>query len=157
MCRTAVNVWSDSCGCAVLARFEGPVIEEVFITDAPDYNLFAPKPDTDGPTPLVNSLTIRFTDLPERVAPDFLFDALKQDVAEHPGHYLLVGDHNGVIPIVDVIVTQDLCAVCAVSAGGSEGCAAAVSSSGARMRTARSGRQPRSTSSIRRSMRPSGR
>jgi Na+/H+-dicarboxylate symporter len=22
MCRTAVNVWSDSCGCAVLARFE---------------------------------------------------------------------------------------------------------------------------------------
>jgi proton glutamate symport protein len=28
MCRTAVNVWSDSCGCAVLARFEGPVIEE---------------------------------------------------------------------------------------------------------------------------------
>jgi len=24
MCRTTVNVWSDSCGCAVLARFEGP-------------------------------------------------------------------------------------------------------------------------------------
>ncbi len=24
MCRTAVNVWSDSCGCAVLARFEQP-------------------------------------------------------------------------------------------------------------------------------------
>ena len=24
MCRTSVNVWSDSCGCAVLARFEGP-------------------------------------------------------------------------------------------------------------------------------------
>ncbi len=24
MCRTAVNVWSDSCGCAVLARFEEP-------------------------------------------------------------------------------------------------------------------------------------
>jgi Na+/H+-dicarboxylate symporter len=23
MCRTTVNVWSDSCGCAVLARFEG--------------------------------------------------------------------------------------------------------------------------------------
>ncbi len=23
MCRTSVNVWSDSCGCAVLARFEG--------------------------------------------------------------------------------------------------------------------------------------
>jgi Na+/H+-dicarboxylate symporter len=22
MCRTSVNVWSDACGCAVLARFE---------------------------------------------------------------------------------------------------------------------------------------
>ena len=22
MCRTSVNVWSDSCGCAVIARFE---------------------------------------------------------------------------------------------------------------------------------------
>ena len=22
MCRTAVNVWSDSCGCAVVSRFE---------------------------------------------------------------------------------------------------------------------------------------
>lgn len=28
MCRTAVNVWSDSCGCAILARFEGePPVE----------------------------------------------------------------------------------------------------------------------------------
>jgi len=25
MCRTSVNVWSDSCGCAVIARFEAPV------------------------------------------------------------------------------------------------------------------------------------
>ena len=23
MCRTSVNVWSDSCGCAVVARFGG--------------------------------------------------------------------------------------------------------------------------------------
>jgi Na+/H+-dicarboxylate symporter len=23
MCRTSVNVWSDSCGCAVVARFAG--------------------------------------------------------------------------------------------------------------------------------------
>ena len=33
MCRTAVNVWSDSCGCAVIARFEaepsgGPPVPE---------------------------------------------------------------------------------------------------------------------------------
>ncbi|MCA9224856.1 MAG: dicarboxylate/amino acid:cation symporter, partial [Planctomycetales bacterium] len=34
MCRTSVNVWSDSCGCAVVARFEaagssGPVTSDV--------------------------------------------------------------------------------------------------------------------------------
>jgi hypothetical protein len=81
----------------------GPVIEEVFITDSPGFPLFDPKPD-DGPTPLVSSLSIEFSDAPDRVAPDFLFDALKQDIAEHPGQYLVVGDHNGVIPIQDVFV-----------------------------------------------------
>jgi Na+/H+-dicarboxylate symporter len=33
MCRTAVNVWSDACGCAVLARFE-QVPEEVRMEDS---------------------------------------------------------------------------------------------------------------------------
>jgi len=84
---------------------QGPVIDAVVISDAPGYDLFDPKPSTDGPTPLVFSLSILFTDPPDRVAP-FLYDALKEDVAEHPGHYRVVGDANGVIPIVDVIVTQ---------------------------------------------------
>ncbi|NLE39611.1 MAG: hypothetical protein GX621_16450, partial [Pirellulaceae bacterium] len=70
--------------------------------------LFDPKPSTDGPTPLVWSLSIDFLDLPERLAPDFLYDALKQDVAAHPGHYLLVGDANGVIPIQRVVVMQSI-------------------------------------------------
>jgi hypothetical protein len=81
----------------------GPVIDQIFITGSPGFPLFDPKP-VDGPTPLVFSLSIEFSDAPERVAPDFLFDALKQDIAEHPGHYLVVGDHNGVIPIQEVIV-----------------------------------------------------
>ena len=32
MCRTSVNVWSDSCGCAVIAGLDGP--EPVVSLDA---------------------------------------------------------------------------------------------------------------------------
>jgi hypothetical protein len=85
----------------------GPVITDVYVTES-DYDLFDPKPSTDGPSPLVYSISIDFLDLPERLAPDFLYDALKEDVAEHPGHYSLVGDANGVIPIQQVIVTQEI-------------------------------------------------
>ena len=28
MCRTSVNVWSDACGCAVVARFSGDELPE---------------------------------------------------------------------------------------------------------------------------------
>lgn len=89
----------------VFVDTSGPVVESVFISDAPGYDLFDPKPVTDGPTPAVESLTITFSDLPDRVT-DFLFDALKQDVAEAPGNFRVVGDHSGVIFIEDVIVTN---------------------------------------------------
>ncbi|MEX0818664.1 MAG: CHRD domain-containing protein, partial [Pirellulaceae bacterium] len=92
---------------------QGPVINSVVITDDPLtvrdeslYDLFDPKPSTDGPTPLVHSLTIKLTDPPNRVGPDFLINALKLDVASNPGHYHLVGDANGIIPISNVIVTN---------------------------------------------------
>ncbi|MDY0166305.1 MAG: NF038122 family metalloprotease, partial [Thermoguttaceae bacterium] len=75
------------------------------LTALPQYDLFDPKPSTDGPTPLVYSISIKFSDLPERVEA-FLYDALKQDIAEHPGHYLLVGDYSGPIAIREVIVRQ---------------------------------------------------
>ncbi|MCH8828706.1 MAG: dicarboxylate/amino acid:cation symporter [Planctomycetes bacterium] len=35
MCRTSVNVWSDSCGCAVLERFESGAAAEAPVADAP--------------------------------------------------------------------------------------------------------------------------
>lgn len=35
MCRTSVNVWSDSCGCAVLQRFEKPELPSDPIVEAP--------------------------------------------------------------------------------------------------------------------------
>lgn len=82
----------------------GPQITAVFVTSEPAYDLFNPKPSEDGPTPLVNSLTIRVQDLAVREAP-FLYEALVREIAEHPGHYHLVGDANGIIPIAEVVVT----------------------------------------------------
>ena len=46
-------------------------------------------------------------DLPPRLAPDFLYDAVVEAIAEDPALYQLVGDHNGIIPIADVTFTQD--------------------------------------------------
>jgi hypothetical protein len=77
----------------------------VGLTVLPAYDLFDPKPSTDGPTPPVNSLVISFRDLPARTAA-FLVEALKLDVADTPGLYQVIGDHNGIIPIVDIIVTN---------------------------------------------------
>src|SRR5690606_32583046 len=80
---------------------QGPVITGVEITGNPGFDLFAPKPATQGPTPLVDSLTINVSDLPARIA-QFLYDALDEQVAETPGHYVLVGDFSGIIPIDEV-------------------------------------------------------
>ena len=85
---------------------QGPVIDAVFVTDAPGYDLFDPKPSTDGPSPLVGMISITFTDPPDREDP-FLYPALKMDVAAQPGHYLLVGDANGAIAIQSVTVLND--------------------------------------------------
>ncbi len=53
MARTAVNVWSDSCGCAVVARLEG-FESEPFIGDVPVEGAVAhptPPPPVDPPAP----------------------------------------------------------------------------------------------------------
>ena len=84
----------------------GPQVTDVYITSDAAYDLFDPKPSIDGPTPLVNSLTIELRDLVHR-EPGFLYPALNQAISEDPGHYLVVGDHNGVIPIQAVNVTND--------------------------------------------------
>ncbi|MEX2188761.1 MAG: hypothetical protein WD875_18270 [Pirellulales bacterium] len=91
----------------------GPQVTGVCITDDPAtqrdeclYNLFAPKPETDGPTPLVDRLTIGIHDLAERF-PGFLYPALDEAIALSPGQYQVVGDANGVIPIKSITVTND--------------------------------------------------
>lgn len=91
----------------------GPQVTDVCITDNPatqrdecEYNLFAPKPETDGPTPLVDRLTISIRDLVERF-PGFLYPALDVAIASTPGHYRVVGDANGIIPIRSITVVND--------------------------------------------------
>lgn len=88
---------------------QGPRITAVEINqvDHP-YKLFDPKsdlPPEGGPTPLVNSLVISVSDLPLRTD-DFQYDAVFVQTATHPGHYLVVGDHNGTIAIKSVTFTS---------------------------------------------------
>ena len=77
----------------------------VGLTVLPEYDLFDPKPSTDGPTPPVNSLVISFRDLPARTAglPDRSPQGRRGRFA---GPLPVIGDHNGIIPIVEIIVTN---------------------------------------------------
>lgn len=83
------------------------------LRDESQYNLFSPQPATDGPTPMVNSLTIHVRDLLTRDlqnrAPEDadVYPALDPNLAAQPGHYLVVGDHNGPVVISNVIVVND--------------------------------------------------
>ena len=83
------------------------------ITSDPTFNLFDPMPGTLRPTPAITSLTINIQDLSNRSNAEAgflygaLFDGTTADgtptVATDPGHYTLVGDHNGTIPIASVV------------------------------------------------------
>ncbi len=94
---------------------QGPRINTVRVVDDPGtgvdeslYDLFNPKPTAASPTPLVRAIRIKFTDPPNRGAAPFNYPALKDDVAVDPGHYHLVGDHNGRIAISTVALTQTI-------------------------------------------------
>ncbi|MBC7816423.1 MAG: hypothetical protein IAG10_05975, partial [Planctomycetaceae bacterium] len=86
---------------------QGPQVTAVQITSALAYDLFDPKPSA-GPTPRTDSLTISFQDLANRNTASFpsyaaLLTALGAGAAE-PGHYVLKGDANGIIPIATVTI-----------------------------------------------------
>ena len=87
---------------------QGPQVTSVSITDHPDFNLFGLKPDNapQGPTPLVFGLTIDLQDFPLEDA-QFLRNAIEQGIAATPGLITLRGDHNGLITIDQIIVTND--------------------------------------------------
>ncbi len=80
----------------------GPRVDRVYLTNSPGYDLFDPKPSTDGPTPLTSRISIDVSDLPDRVAPDFLYPALDERVAETVGNYKVVGDYVGAVAIRSV-------------------------------------------------------
>ncbi|HUT13235.1 MAG TPA: hypothetical protein VMY42_22290 [Thermoguttaceae bacterium] len=110
----ALNIFIDTQGPRIFDPDGAGVRNAVHITDNAatpqderDFDLFDPKPSA-GPTPLVHALTIHVQDLPNRIA-GFLYEALAAmgvdgDPANDPGHYLIRGDHNGVIPISNVAV-----------------------------------------------------
>ena len=79
--------------------------QAIQITGNPTYNIFDVKPVSQGPTPLIDSLTVNIQDLPNRF-PGFVYEALDPAISSAIGHYTLIGDHNGIIPISDVIVTN---------------------------------------------------
>jgi hypothetical protein len=87
---------------------QGPQVTNVSITDHPNFNLFGLKPDNapQGPTPLVFDLTIDLQDLPLEDAL-FLRNAIEAGIAATPGLITLRGDHNGVINIDSITVTNN--------------------------------------------------
>ncbi len=96
---------------------QGPQITGVTVNNltADEYNLFDPKPTVNGPTPLVNSISIQVRDLPSRIDQtgilnDFLYEAIKADIAGTAGHYQLVGDHVGQIAIQSIQVLNEVAA-----------------------------------------------
>ncbi len=80
---------------------QGPQVNGVFVTSNRAYDLFDPKPSTDGPTPVVNSLDIDFIDFPARTA-EFLYAAINNNLALVPGQIRVVGDHVGNIAIASI-------------------------------------------------------
>ena len=119
---TVVDLLGD--GDQILDMFidtQGPRITAVEINNLGNpYDLFDPKPSEDGPTPPVDSLVVSIEDLPNRAA-DFLYAALATipeaanqatgasagAVPLEEGHFQIVGDHSGIIPIVNVTFTSD--------------------------------------------------
>ncbi len=101
------QIFIDSEGPVVTNVTHGQVYEQgVFAASVFDgeTSLFDPKPST-GPEPLVSSVVVHFSDGPARTL-NFQQDALFLATAIEEGHFSLVGDANGVIPILAVnIVT----------------------------------------------------
>ncbi len=95
---------------------QGPQVTGLSVNALPTapfggYDLFDPKPSVNGFTPLVNSVTINFADLPARVdaagtANDFIYPALDPTIAAVIGNYSVVGDHVGPVSITSAVVTQ---------------------------------------------------
>ncbi len=111
----AGNIGPASQALHVLIDPEGPQVTDVFITghgpnDPAPYNLFGQKPGnaSEGPTPAVNSITIRLEDLPSREAAYFAnYLALNPGASAVPGNFVLAGDATGIVEISSISLTND--------------------------------------------------
>ncbi len=100
---------------------QGPQITNVGVNNqasfgAGTFNLFDPKPLQNGFTPVVNSVTIDFIDLPLRVdqpgvVNDFIYPALDPVIAGNTANYSVVGDRVGQITITGATISQAIVAV----------------------------------------------
>ncbi|MFN0021054.1 MAG: dockerin type I domain-containing protein [Pirellulaceae bacterium] len=88
----------------------GPQVTNVQVNNVPSatYNLFNSKTTNNSliPTPLANSLTISFRDLPAR-APGFLYASLDPNSAISPGTYVVRGDATGIAAISSIILVNN--------------------------------------------------
>ncbi len=113
------------------ADLEGPQVTDVRISDPNtplngtdgenlNYNLFGLKPGNapQGPTPLVNAITINFKDLPARF-PGFLYPAIDYMLTadQARGLFSVVGDANGIVAIKEVRIHNDPVSLNAVPTG----------------------------------------
>ncbi len=95
---------------AVFIDTQGPQVANVQVTGFPGFNLFGLKPGNlaQGPTPLVNSLTISLTDSPNRDTTLFpTFQAFVATIAATPGIFTVIGDNTGVAAISQVIAVAN--------------------------------------------------
>lgn len=82
----------------------GPQVTDVDVNSAVNpFDLFNPKPVPNGPTPVTTSLVISYQDFIGSVFP-FPNGALDPLTATTPGHYILKGDYNGIIPIQSIVL-----------------------------------------------------
>jgi hypothetical protein len=92
---------------------QGPNVNGVQVTGSPGFNLFALKPQNfqQGPTPLVNSLTILIVDKPDRDAANFPdYVALDKLADSNPGLFTVIGDQVGYValdPANPVVITNN--------------------------------------------------
>ncbi len=98
-------IFVDTAGPKITNVTRGDVSTDNVHSDDFVTSLFEPKPSDTGPDPLVHSIVVHFSDLPDRTDEFADYHALFLALAEEEGNYQVKGDHNGNIAIVDVIVS----------------------------------------------------
>jgi len=120
-----LQIFIDTRGPQIFDPDHAGPLQPIQIVGHPNYNLFDPKEKGSrpaaGPTPLVNALRINIRDLPSRILTGLLYpEALLNwnypalatvagsgDPSADPGLFRVVGDANGIIPILRVELTND--------------------------------------------------